>query len=296
MKKKYPNLDDKYLNTAMTNVRELKELGLIWPKEEQIFTTKFDELNHFIGLELSHIPDNCDINSINACNQADRDKESFKLIREFFGKDMVNLAKIYKDNIVSEGIVKDKYGAEIYYQREKDLIFPTQVVLNKTENSINSIILASTLLETIKNKNLREFNYLWENGKTIPFFLDLIFSKNFSFSKNNKDLYFTVNMFKLWMLKANNDFYKAVVLKRKDQIYRYLGNVSMVQNIYPFMIGYINSLKLEKLYRRNPKLVLKEIKLVLESKKTTNEILKELQVDKIDDKQIIKEKIKELKI
>ncbi len=296
MERKYPNLDDKYLNTAMTIVKELKELGLIWPKEEEIFTTSFEKLNNTISSQLSLVPDNFVVNNISRRNQIERDKEALNLIREFFGKDIASLAKIYKDNIISETEMNDKYGVEIYYQREKNLIFPTQVILNPAENSTQSIILASTLLETIKNKNIKEFNYLWKYGKIIPFFLELFFSKNLSFTKENRDLYYVINLFKLWVLKTNNEFYKTVVLKRDDPIYRYLGNVSMVQNIYPFINGYINALKLEKLYRRDPKAVLKKIRLVIENKKTTGEIMSDLQIDKISDNQVIKEKIKELKI
>lgn len=296
MKKQYHSLDDKYLNTAMKTVKELKEIGLIWPKEEELFTSSFDNLNMIAMLQLQNIPNNLDVSYINRCDKTERDKESLQLIRNFFGKNISDLAKIYKDNVIKEAQISDKYGVEIFYEREKDLIFPSRIVLSKPEDSIHSIILASTLLETIKSKNIREFSYLWRDGKIIPIFLDLIFSKNLSFNKNNKDLYYVINIFKLWTFIKCTDFYKAVKLKREDSIYRYLGNVSTAVYIYPFMNGYINALKLEKLYRKNPKVVLEQIKKVIEGAKTTSDIIKELQVDRIDSSQIIEEKIKSLNL
>lgn len=295
-KSKFIMLNDEYLDTAMQIIREMKSLGLVIPKEELLFSDKFMKIENGLLKLVQKIPENISIDKIETCDAIKRNKEAFYLIKKYFGKSIESTGRLYEQHVVKEDSRFEKNQSEIYYQKYNESIIPVNITVAQVENSIQSVILASSLIETIKNKSLEEFSELWKEGKTIPIFLNLLFASELSKKSGNKELNYTINMLQLWMAEANLECFHEIKNKRNDQISRYLGKVAMTMAVYPYLNGYANALKLEYLYRKDPKYVLKQIKYVIENLETTSSLLETLRIEKVSFENVLEEKAKELKL
>lgn len=295
-KSKFIMLDDGYLDTAIQIVREMKSLGLVIPKEELLYTDQFMKIEDELKQLVKYLPKNISVNKIEICDRLKRNKETFYLIKKYFGKSIESTGRLYEKHVVKEDSRFEKSQTEMYYQRYNDFIIPTNITIAQTENSIQSVILASSLIETIKNKSLKEFSELWKEGKTIPIFLNLLFASELSKKENNADLKYAIDIFQLWMAEANLECFEEIKKGRNDQISSYLGKVAMTMSVYPYLNGYANALKLEYLYKKDPKYVLKQIKYVIENLETTASLLETLKIEQISYDKVFEEKAKELKL
>lgn len=177
---------------------------------------------------------------------------------------------------------------------DKNINKKAKNIINKTEvddnlSDIDSILYTTKILEIIKNENILEFYEYFQNNYVILFYLEEYLARNFK----SKNILNNIMKYRLNEIINLNEYYNLLRSESISTPNKYILEMEILNHIYPVINGYIKSLKLMEI--NDKKLVLNEIKQILNNKQTTSKILNKFEVDKIDTKKVLSKKIELLK-
>lgn len=294
-KEKLDLMDTVNLDDVIANVLSLKKKSFTFPREGRIFTKEMENvsstLKHFpfdIKCSMQPIKQNNKIALMDEVNQLlsllYEEKKEDKLRRKM--QSFLNRVEIKEDaNIPLQ-------NCKIVYKKENKPIVDF-ISTAPLENVVQSISLATTIIGAMKNENEEEFSDFWRYNYTIPFFLEEYFAKKIC--RESQDILKIVQFSRMSFIQMQNNYYRQICdtcFHESTGANFYKAKMHMICQVYPNIKGYIDALKLLKIIQTsdgNVKLVLKQIKCVLEHTKTTRQILKELKVDKVDSRDVVKE-------
>lgn len=295
-------IPDINFDNLIEEVLALKKKDFNFVKEERVFTEELKK----ISLSLKHMkfPLNMKYHTdkINQRNQIEVVEDTINLLSLVLGENKKGVNKSIASILSKIEVNIDEtlymHTTDITYKEGKKPIVKS-VSIAPVQSTIQSISLARTIIEAMKNENPKEFYNLWKHNYTVPFFLEEYFAKKMSKEKGNEDILKMTRFLRMWSIQVQNMYYRRmcnVYYHEKTGAELYKAKMYMILHAYPNLKGYIDALKLLKVVENeksgNVKPVLKEIRNVLEHTKTTGQLLEELEIHKIDSREIVNERCK----
>jgi len=207
------------------------------------------------------------------------------------------------DNAIEQGILSMSIFSKSYINKLKNVVFLTYNDL--TENSFNTLIdmhnqklyvkeimipkkindvapiwIGHECIHSLKDINYNEYIEKDIASEVIPLFYEILVSK--TIFKDLHDIWKYERMNTLLEDKKYYEIGKNNIDDKEDR-----NTYSYIMDSYgQYLTSYYYALNLFSLYKRNPKVVAKYINKVLKHKKTTLELLKELNIYKINKKHV----------
>ena len=129
MEKREPfrSLEDRYLNEAMTFVKNFKDLGMNIPEEKELFTKEMKQINQIVEQTKENIPENLFVDCIDECDREKRNKDALYLLKSTFNKKIVSRATLYVKHAVAENDSLGKNEKMIVYTPYQEEILPSKI-------------------------------------------------------------------------------------------------------------------------------------------------------------------------
>lgn len=284
------NLDD-----LIQNILSLKEKGFTFPREERVFTKEIENVSSV--LKNMHFPSHMGY-QVKHKNKIEIMDETNRLLMLLYEEKKGDTLRRKIQSFLNRVVIKEDAGmslqnAKITYQKGGRPRVES-ISIAPLENTVQSISLATTIVGAMKNENREEFFEFWKYDSTIPLFLEEFFAKKLC--RENQDLLKMVQFLRMDFVQMQNKYYRQICeicSHESTGANFYKAKMYMICQIYHSIKGYIDALKLLKIVQINDgnvKPILKQIRCVLEHTKTTEQILKELKIEKVSSREVVKER------
>lgn len=244
------NLDDVFKDVICN-----KNNGFIYPKDKSVYIDKVDNLSLLFS----------------SIKKLDYNKTSITQSQILYLIEVLNMVNFITDK-----------NSKIISQKSKH--FLNKVIVSSDLSNIDSVLLTTEVLSSIKNEYNLEKKDLFNNF-VISFYLEEYLARKLK----NKTVISSVIKNRLSNIQNNIKYYLNLKNNNVNDITNYIFEMEVINHIYPLINSYINSLKLMEI--SNKKLVLEDIKNVLINKNTTEDLLNKYEVDKLDSKAIVYKKL-----
>lgn len=278
------------MNSCIKELHVREKLGAYLPDEDELYTKEMASV--FEILKKVTLPKQIKATYIALRDESERFKEALHCFDLFKNPTLQEEFLPYLQEINIDKSLRYQQN-KIVYMETQDYQIVREVSVPAGINSQTSITLAKTLVSLLKSCNPEEFYNSFETGETLPIFMEEIFSSYLGNSKENEDLLVLTQMTRMWGNCTLESMYKQCMIEKSME--RAKAYHIMTLNVYPCMKGYIDALKLLKVYQQYPQEVLQAVERVLWGLDTTENILCQLGVADIQSEEIIEERCKKLK-
>lgn len=289
-----------YLDTLIQKFLAYKKRGFALPSGEERETIQKEI--HDISREISRIKkEEIDMPS---CNQEKvhrtKEGEMLEQIKKITEKEIIlkkarNFLKrtsIHRDTEMVPGQM------EVTFIEAKR---PTvqNIILPPVPPILDSIITTSAVVKGIKEESTKEVHKAWKYDNTISFLIEEIVAQRTA--KENSDINRTLHLFRFACFALQNRYYRKIRGEMREESTgagAYQRNLMLALLVYPNMKGYVDALKIiKKLEQKdgNRTPIVKEIEKVLLHEQTTEQMVKKLNIDDLNSRQIVKERWRSLK-
>ncbi len=285
------------LNELIEQFLSTKKKDFTFPAQEKIFTNEIKNVSNNLKHMKFPFQSEYHVDRINFKNQLQVVKEAMNLLNYLSVEDKIDkkiTSFLTRIEVKETDTLKFHTTSISYQDKTKPIIEAIEIA--KPESSIQSIALARTIIGAIKNENPKEFYNMWKTDYTIPYFLEELFAKKMSKEKGNEDILEIMQFLRMWTIQVQNSYYRSIQSICNHQVTGaelYKARLYATYNIYPIIKGYIDALKLLKIVENqsgNIVPILRQIKNVIEHTKTTDQMLEDLNINRFDSRQIIKER------
>lgn len=286
--------EDSYLGPAFEWFSSMKKMGVCLPTMKELLNDQMREIYEVTEKQKFDLKENLVVDHIKKCSSVERNQEALGLLRSLLSEQDMRICDFYMRKGVKEEETLQNNNKQVYYSLYENHIIPASIYIPRAENSIQSVILASTLASTMQNRSQTEFQNICLTGEVVSSFLNFLFAERMAKDVENKNVPIVESVLSFWKFLCHLEYYKEIVSLPQIDSVQYIARVCMLQYVYPSVNGYVEGLKLQQRYREHKKEVLKRIKNVLNRTMTTQELLKKLDTSSISTEEVIQQKVKNL--